>query len=133
MPLFLFGITKKTSTMNLPWHLYLMAGMYVFAGLMHFIKPKAYMRIMPNYLPNHKALVYWSGVAEIFLGIGLCFTHTKDWAIYGIILMLIVFLLVHFYMLKGEKESAGIPKWILILRIPLQFGLMYWAYWYLQF
>lgn len=40
---------------------------------------------------------------------------------------------LHFYMLQGEKEAAGVPKWILVLRIPLQFGLMYWAYWYLQF
>ena len=119
--------------MAYPWHLYLMSGMYIFAGAMHFIKPKAYLRIMPIYLPNPKVLVFWRRVAEIVLGIALCFHQTKDWAIYGIIAMLAVFLLVHFYMLKGEKESAGIPKWILILRIPLQFGLMYWAYWYLQF
>ncbi|WP_350291284.1 hypothetical protein [uncultured Croceitalea sp.] len=112
-----------------PWHLYLMAGMYSFAGIMHFIKPKAYTRIMPRYLPNHKVLVFWSGIAEVVLGIGLCFAK----AIWGIIAMLLVFLLVHFYMLSSEKASAGIPKWILILRIPLQFGLMYWAYWYLQF
>jgi uncharacterized membrane protein len=117
--------------MNTPWHLYLMAGMYIVTGLMHFIYPKAYMRIMPRYLPNHKDFVFWSGVAEIVLGIALCFSSTKHWAIYGIILMLVVFLLVHFYMLSGEKASAGIPKWILLLRIPLQFGLMYWAYWYL--
>ena len=89
------------------------------------------MRIMPNYLPNHRELVYASGVAEIVLGIGLCIPQLKNVAIIGIILMLAVFLLVHFYMLKGEKEGAGVPKWILLLRIPLQFGLMYWAYWYL--
>ena len=119
--------------MKFPWHLYLMAGMYIFAGLMHFVKPKAYMRIMPQYLPSHKLLVYLSGVAEILLGIGLCIPLLKNVSIYGIIVMLAVFLLVHFYMLSGEKASAGVPKWILILRIPLQFGLMYWAYWYLQF
>ncbi len=107
--------------------------MYVFGGLMHFIKPKAYMRIMPRYLPNHKALVFWSGVAEIALGIGLCFSSTKNIAIWGIVAMLGIFLIVHFYMLSGEKASAGIPKWVLILRIPLQLGLMYWAYWYLPF
>ncbi len=117
--------------MNNPWHLYLMAGMYVLAGIMHFIKPKAYLRIMPRYLPNHKLLVSLSGVAEILMGVGLCFEATKAIAIYGIIAMLAVFLLVHFYMLTGEKASAGIPKWILLLRIPLQFGLMYWAWWYL--
>ncbi len=110
-----------------------MAGMYIVAGIMHFVKPKAYMRIMPNYLPNHKQLVHLSGAVEILLGIGLCFPMTKDLSIYGIIVMLAIFLMVHFYMLSGEKASAGIPKWILILRIPLQFGLMYWAYWYLQF
>lgn len=116
-----------------PWHLYAMAGMYVFAGLMHFIRPKAYMRIMPRYLPSHKTLVYSSGLAEILLGVALCFQPSKDWAIYGIIVMLTLFLLVHFYMLSGKKAAAGIPRWLLVLRIPLQFGLMYWAYWYLQF
>ncbi|MGB5646540.1 MAG: DoxX family protein [Muriicola sp.] len=116
--------------MNEVWHLYAMAAMYCVGGIFHFVKPKAYMRIMPNYLPNHRELVYASGVAEIVLGIGLCIPQLKNVAIIGIILMLAIFLLVHFYMLKGEKEGAGVPKWILLLRIPLQFGLMYWAYWY---
>lgn len=117
--------------MNNPWHLYLMASMYIFAGIMHFIKPKAYLRIMPKYLPNHKALVFWSGIAEVILGFALCIPVLKVFSIYSIIVMLIVFLLVHFYMLSSEKASAGIPKWVLILRIPLQLGLMYWAYFYL--
>lgn len=114
----------------IPWHLYAMAGMYVFAGTMHFIKPKMYMRIMPLYLPKHKLLVYLSGISEILLGIGLCFDSTRKLSSFGIILMLAVFLMVHFYMLSGQKASAGIPKWILVLRIPLQFFLMYWAYFY---
>lgn len=109
-----------------------MVGMYVLAGLMHFIKPKMYLRIMPRYLPNHKLLVLLSGIAEVILGIALLFPKTKAFAIYGIITMLAIFLLVHFYMLSGEKASAGIPKWILILRIPLQFLLMYWAWIYLR-
>ncbi|AIZ41766.1 MULTISPECIES: DoxX family protein [Cellulophaga] len=119
--------------MNYPFHLYLLAAIYVFAGVMHFIKPKTYLRIMPRYLPNPKLLVSLSGIAEIALGIGLCFPSTKNLSIYGIIAMLAVFLLVHFYMLSGKKEGAGIPRWILILRIPLQFGLMYWAYCYLPY
>ncbi len=119
--------------MSYPWHLYLMAAMYIFAGIMHFLKPKMYMRIMPRYLPAHRNLVYASGLAEIILGIGLCFPETKNLAIYGIIGMLTVFLLVHFYMLTSEKAGAGIPKGLLILRIPLQFFLMWWAWFYLEF
>lgn len=117
--------------METPWHLYLMAFAYILAGIMHFIKPKMYMRIMPRYLPAHYLLVVVSGIAEIGLGIGAIFVQTRTIAIYGIIAMLLVFLLVHFYMLSGEKASAGIPKWILIARIPLQFVLIYWAYSYL--
>lgn len=117
--------------MKTPWHLYVMAGLYIVAGIMHFIKPRMYLRIMPRYLPYHKFLVFLSGVAEIVLGIGLCFEKTRNLGIFGIILMLVVFLSVHFYMLSDEKASAGLPKWALILRVPLQFVLMYWAYSYL--
>ncbi|SDB47127.1 Uncharacterized membrane protein [Flavobacteriaceae bacterium MAR_2010_188] len=117
--------------MKTEWHLYIMAAMYILAGTIHFIKPKMYERIIPKYLPSHRLLVYLSGVFEILLGIGLIFPATRALAIYGIIAMLAVFLLVHFYMLSGKKASAGIPKWLLILRIPLQFFLMYWAYYYL--
>ena len=119
-------------SLNYPWHLYLMAGMYVLAGIFHFIKPKVYLRIMPRYIPNHKAMVYLSGIAEIILGFGLCFTLTKNVSIYGVICMLAIFLLVHFYMLSSKKAAAGIPKWVLILRLPLQIGLMYWAYSYMN-
>lgn len=117
--------------MENPWHLYLMSIMYIFAGIMHFVKPKMYMRIMPRYLPAHKQLVLLSGLAEILLGIGLLFTSTRNASIYGIVIMLLIFLLVHFYMLSSKKAAAGISRWILIARIPLQFVLIWWALFYL--
>ena len=114
-----------------PWHYFAMVAMYVVAGVMHFVKPKAYMRIMPRYLAAHRSLVYLSGFAEILLGILLCFDASKNLAIWGIIVMLSVFLLVHVYMLSSEKAGLNLPKWLLGLRLLLQFGLMYWAYIYL--
>lgn len=117
--------------MNYPWHFLLMAGMYILAGILHFLRPKSYLRIMPRYLPQPKLLVYLSGAAEIALGVGLLFEETKELAIYGIILMLLVFLLVHFYMLSSKKAAAGFPRWALLLRLPLQFVLIWWAYFYL--
>lgn len=117
--------------MNEPWHFYLMAATYLIAGLMHFIKPTLYMRILPGYLPGHKLLVILSGLAEIVLGVALCISVTKQLAIYGIIIMLTFFLPVHVHMLFDKKAAMGLPKWILIVRIPLQFLLMYWAYHYL--
>ncbi|WP_031425967.1 MauE/DoxX family redox-associated membrane protein [Flavimarina sp. Hel_I_48] len=118
--------------MDYPWHLYLMGIMYVIAGCMHFIKPAIYLRIMPRYLPAPKLLVYLSGLAEIILGIAVCFPLTKDLALWGIMLMLALFFMVHFHMLSSEKAAAGFPKWLLIVRILMQFGLIYWAYCYLS-
>ncbi|MCF4100997.1 hypothetical protein L1I30_04920 [Gillisia sp. M10.2A] len=118
--------------MTYPWHLYLMAILYFVAGVNHFIKPRMYMRIMPRYLPAHKTLVFLSGLAEMILAVALCFPTTKNLSVYGIILMLLVFLLVHFYMLSSEKAGAGIPKWVLLLRLPIQFILIAWAYYYLK-
>lgn len=116
--------------MNEPMSLYLMAALYIVAGVMHFIRPKMYLSIMPRYLPAPKALVFWSGITEIALGVGLCIPSVKTLAIYGIIVMLLVFLLVHVYMLSSKKAAAGFPRWVLLLRLPLQFVLMYWAYSY---
>ncbi len=110
-----------------------MVVIYVIAGIMHFVRPKMYMRILPGYLPGHKALVAISGIAEIVIGIALCFPATKNFAIYAIMVMLTFFLPAHFHMLFNKKASMGIAKWVLIARIPLQFALMFWAYWYLRY
>jgi uncharacterized membrane protein len=118
--------------MNYPWHYYFMAIFYIVAGIGHFVKPKWYMRVMPPFFPGHRTLVILSGAVEILLGIGLFFPIVKDSALILIIAMLVLFLTVHVYMLSGKKASAGIPLWILILRLPLQFLLMYWAYSYLN-
>jgi uncharacterized membrane protein len=114
------------------WHLYLMACLYIVAGLMHFIKPRIYLAIMPPYLPFAKALVGASGIAEIALGTGLLFRPTRHLAIYGILVMLLLFLMVHVHMLTDKKAGMGLPKWALLLRIPLQFALIYWAYIYIS-
>lgn len=114
-----------------PWHLYSMAAMYFFIGCMHFIKPKAFLSIIPRYIPNGKLMVYLSGLAEIVLAIALCFDTTRELAIWSIIAMLLVFLMVHWYMIVDKKFHDKFPKPILWFRFVMQFGLMYWAYIYL--
>ncbi|MEQ9442110.1 MAG: DoxX family protein [Cyclobacteriaceae bacterium] len=113
--------------MNSAISLYIMAGVYVLAGLLHFIRPKMYVGIIPPYLPYPRALVFISGFFEIGFGIGLLFETTRSVSAWGIILMLLAFLSVHIYMLQAEKFQK-LPTWILWIRLPLQFVLMYWAY-----
>lgn len=116
----------------IPWHLYIMAAMYMAIGCMHFIKPKAFLSVMPRYIPNGKLMVYLSGVAEILLGAALLFEKTRTLAVWGIIAMLAIFLMVHWYMIADKKFHEKFPKPILWFRFILQFGLMYWAYHYIR-
>ena len=107
--------------------LYFMGVLYTVLGFLHFTNTGFYRPFMPKSLPAHDLLIYLSGIAEILLGIGVLFTQTRNLALWGIISMLLLFLLVHINMLF-PANSLGISAWILWLRIPLQFLLIYWAY-----
>lgn len=114
----------------LPWHQYLLGVILVAAGFNHFRVPKFYERIMPSYIPAHSSTVLLSGIVEMVLGLVLLNKDTQMYAAWGIIAMLILYLPIHVHMLQNEEASLKLPKWVLVLRIPLQFILIYWAYQY---
>jgi len=107
-----------------------MAVLYIAAGINHFRKPKMYERIMPPYIPAHSTMNYLSGAAEMVFGLMLLNKETQSIAAWGIMAMLVVFFTVHIHMLRDERAAMKLPKWLLILRLPLQFVLIYWAYQY---
>jgi uncharacterized membrane protein len=114
----------------LPWHQYLIGALFVLAGANHFRQPKIYERIMPPYIPAIPTMVMLSGIAEMILGFMILTPASQILAAWSIIIMLLLFLPVHIHMLQNEEASMKLPKWVLIIRIPLQFGLMFWAYQY---
>ena len=113
--------------------LWVMAVFYVFAGVMHFVRPEFYMPIMPPYLPWHLELIYLSGIAEIVLGIAVLIPAWRSLAAWGIILLLIVIFPANVHValynvpLGGAPEGAGIWNWV---RLPFQGVLILWAWWY---
>jgi uncharacterized membrane protein len=106
---------------------YLMAGMYVFTGIVHFIKPIVFKRIMPPWLPWHYPLIYISGAAEIVLGILLIPEVTRPYAAWGLIALLIAVFPANFYMASQMKKKKHPFTWMAILRLPIQIVLIYWA------
>jgi len=116
--------------MSFPWHQYLLAVIFIAAGANHFRKPKIYERIMPPYFPQHKALIMISGILEMVLGFMLITKGNEAIGSWGIIGLLVLFFPVHVYMLQNEKASLKMPKWLLLLRFPIQLALIYWAYIY---
>ena len=111
----------------LPWHQYLLGLLFVIAGAKHFRTPKIYERIMPLYIPSPSFMVLLSGITEMITGFLLLNPQTQTLGVWSIIGQLVIFLTVHIHMLQNKEASLQLPKWFLMLRIPLQFGMMYWA------
>ena len=108
--------------------LFSMVGLYILGGLNHFYNPAFYEAIMPAYIPYHNFLIYSSGVIEIILGMMLVPIATRRVAANLIIAMLIVFFIIHIQMLIDFMNDSTKPLWMAIVRIPLQFVLIWWAY-----
>ena len=106
---------------------YLMGIIYIYLGILHFTNTDFYFPYMPEFLPYHWELIIASGIVEIILGVGVFFNKYRNYSLWGIILMLIIFLTVHFNMLIPEN-SIGNATSLLILRVFVQFGLIYWAW-----
>ncbi|XDD50546.1 MauE/DoxX family redox-associated membrane protein [Leptospira sp. WS92.C1] len=107
--------------------LYTMAILYIIAGILHFVSPKFYLRIMPPYIPYPKLVVYISGLFEIGLGAMLLLPDTRQLGAWGIILLLIAVFPANLYHYQSCRKTDP-PKWALFIRLPLQLLLIYWAY-----
>jgi uncharacterized membrane protein len=108
----------------------LLAVFMVFAGAMHFLRPKAYVRIVPRGLPAPRLIVVVSGVFEILGGLGLLVSVTRPWAAWGLIVLFVAIFPANVNMAVnrigfGRKPS---PPWLLWARLPLQVILIAWAY-----
>jgi uncharacterized membrane protein len=103
---------------------------FIFAGINHFREPDFYLRIMPPYLPWHLFLVYLSGVFEVVLGILLLIPKTQKLAAWGLIALLLAVFPANIYMAMNTGLFADINPTLIYLRLPLQFVVIAWAYWF---
>ncbi|AWM34069.1 DoxX family protein [Hymenobacter nivis] len=106
---------------------YALAAVFVGAGLLHFIKPATYLRIMPPGLPAPLALVYVSGFFELAGGLGLLVGATRWWAALGLVLLLVAVFPANVYMAQ-MAGPLGVPAWAAWGRLPLQALLVWWAW-----
>jgi uncharacterized membrane protein len=110
--------------------LYIMALLYVAAGVYHFVNPRMYQKIMPTYLPWHMPLVYISGVCEIVFALLLIPESTRPVAAWLVIALLIAVFPANVQMLFNWMAKQRPNLWIAVVRLPLQLVLIYWAWIY---
>lgn len=109
---------------------YVLAVLFIGAGLNHFRAPAFYVNIMPPYLPWHLFLVYLSGVFEVALGIMLFIPRLARLAGWGMIALLIAVFPANLHMAMNPDLFPDVPRAVLYIRLPLQAVFIAWAYWY---
>ena len=107
---------------------YILAFLLIMAGILHFLKPRFYMKIMPEYLPAHFLLVILSGIAEIVCGLLLLFPITQNIGAYLTIALLVAVFPANIEMSRKYLVKKKKGFWWTILRLPLQVLLIWWAY-----
>ena len=100
------------------------------AGVMHFVKPRWYERIMPPYLPAHRELVYASGVAEIAGALGTMHPRTRRPAGLLLIATLVGVFPANVHMALNPDDYDDLPGGAPALwaRLPLQALFVLWVW-----
>jgi len=101
---------------------------FIAAGVPHFVRPRMYEAIVPDYLPAHRELVYASGVAEIAGGAGVLHPTTRRAAGWWLIATLVAIFPANVHMAVHAERYRQFPRWALYARLPLQGVCIAWVY-----
>ncbi|MEO0474299.1 MAG: DoxX family protein [Bacteroidota bacterium] len=110
--------------------LIIMAWMYVFTGVNHFVMPKMYLKITPLWVPKPNLVNHLVGLAEAALGLGLLFGPLRSASATGLVVLLVMIFPANVFHLQKARKITG--KWqpALLLRLPIQAVLIWWAWGY---
>ena len=101
---------------------------FVFAGVMHFVIPRAYESIVPDYVPARRRVVYVSGVAEIAGGAGVMHPRTRRLGAWWSVATLLAVFPANVHMaLNPDRYRVPGGRLSLYLRLPVQALFIAWA------
>lgn len=105
--------------------------LFLTSGALHFLRPQPFIHIVPPWLPSPRLLVYLSGLFEILGAIALQVSLLRTIAGWGLIALLVAVFPANIFMLTNHPYigEIAVSPWILWLRLPLQFALIYLVWW----
>ncbi len=103
---------------------------FLVAGVSHFVIPAAFESIVPKWVPDAHAVVFWSCIAEIVGAIGLLIPQTRVAATWSLIVLLLAVFPANVQMLlnAGETNAPTMYVALLWMRLPLQPLLIWWVW-----
>jgi uncharacterized membrane protein len=101
----------------------------VLAGITHLVAPEVFMKAMPNYIPYHRFIIYFTGFTEILIAIGLLVPSLKKVSAYTLVAYFVAILPAHFHIALNGIEMFGYDSpYVLWGRTAFQLVFIYWAY-----
>lgn len=109
-----------------------MALLFATSGVAHFAVTDTFMKIMPPWLPEPRALVWISGAAEIVLAVLLLDPALEREAAWGLVALLVAVFPANIQMWLDAGTPASqfptVTPFAAAVRLPFQALLVWWAY-----
>lgn len=111
--------------MPAPRGVWLLAGLFVTSGTLHFLAPRRFEAIVPRALPARRQLVYLSGAAELVCAAGLAHPRSRGVAGLASVALLAAVLPANMQMAVDICRHRSTPaKVAAVARLPVQLPLM---------
>lgn len=102
---------------------------FFLGGIAHFLFVEAQMRIVPPYIPWPRGVVLASGGLEIAGALALLWLPIRKIAAWGLFALTLAVTPANIFMLQEAALFPTIPYWMLVMRLPLQAGLLVLIVW----
>jgi len=109
------------------WSQRLLAVLFTAAGMLHFLRPRMYEQIIPEYLPAHHEIVLASGAAEIAGAVMVVFPRTRRIGGLWLAATLVAVFPANLNMALHPDRYDSLPPALLWARLPLQGLLIWWV------
>ena len=111
--------------------LYSMAALYFIAGITHFTHTRFFVYAVPKVLVYRRFIALFSGVLEIAIAVGLLYPPSRSITALFLMVFLVAIYPANIVQINYYSQKYKLPRWVLwAIRLPMQVGLIYWAYLY---
>ncbi len=109
-----------------------LALLFTTSGILHFVFQDFLAAAIPEWVPNHGALVSLTGILELLGAAGLLLPPLREIAAWALIALLVAVFPVNIQMLASARALGGLDwaQVLLWLRLPLQPLLIWIVYRY---
>ncbi|MCW2753459.1 MAG: rane protein [Marmoricola sp.] len=103
----------------------ILIGSFVVSGIVHLVKPEVYEPLMPSWVPLHREVIVYSGVAEIALAAGMALRPTRKLAGLASAGLLAAVFVGNVKMAQDAARSNNLPfKVGAFARLPMQIPMV---------